>query len=420
MLRASSLFYATSIALIIAILTSSFILFSYFNRLQFDQSLMLDRVVRNASSGIQLLLSDQETPRTGEKEEKDLYGSSMDSVSLERRAWGAYELLISTAHWKHLKHQKMALSGYAPLKENRTSLYLADNDRPLALCGNTVLKGTCYIPKAGVKRAYIEGQSFSGMKLIQGEVKESKRELPPLNKELIQELSKRFAYQPGRTDSLVFAEQFEKTDSIVNTFDRPTVFVYSKGAISLAGKKIHGNVVIISEIAIRADENTDLQQAMLFAPYIQLGSSFRGSMQLFASDSIVMKKKARLLFPSIIGLFRQEDSPPNMFVRLEEDAEMAGAIIAYQENADFTKHVKVSMDRHSIVKGMVYSSSLADIKGTIEGTLICDKTILVTPSAVYENHLLNAVIDVTRLSPYYVASGLVTHSTIRNVVQWVY
>jgi hypothetical protein len=44
---------------------------------------------------------------------------------------------------------------------------------------------------------------------------------------------------------------------------------------------------------------------------------------------------------------------------------------------------------------------------------------IITPSSVYENHLLNATIDVSKLSKHYVGINLVQESKIKKVVKWL-
>ena len=86
-------------------------------------------------------------------------------------------------------------------------MYLADQNKPLSLTGRTQITGNCYLPKAGVKRAYIEGKSFVGNKLINGTKYNSNKTLPPINKELINENLKNFFPKESINDSLMDYER---------------------------------------------------------------------------------------------------------------------------------------------------------------------------------------------------------------------
>src|SRR3989344_5709497 len=101
MIKAGSLFYAIVISLIIAIVSSSLILFSYLSHIQFETFEMNERLQLNADSGLNLLLSEQSIIGLNEKKALDLYGQGIDSVELSRKSWGAYEIAISKSIFKN-------------------------------------------------------------------------------------------------------------------------------------------------------------------------------------------------------------------------------------------------------------------------------------------------------------------------------
>ena len=182
MLKGGSLIYAIVISVIIAMLSSSLILLSYFTSVHVDYYSDLSRIQLNAASGVSLLLSNQQTINSGDDKIIDLFGKGIDSVHLKKNNWGAFDVGVSEAFSKHNRYRKILLMGGIFSKDTALALYLEDEDKPLSLCGETVIKGTCFLPKAGVKRAYIEGQNFVGEKLIDGGVKESKKIIPGVDK----------------------------------------------------------------------------------------------------------------------------------------------------------------------------------------------------------------------------------------------
>jgi hypothetical protein len=68
------------------------------------------------------------------------------------------------------------------------------------------------------------------------------------------------------------------------------------------------------------------------------------------------------------------------------------------------------MDEGVKVTGLVYTPGYMDFKGDVTGSLYCGGFILRTPSAVYENHLLNAVVNAVELPGYYVGRFIGTIS----------
>jgi hypothetical protein len=52
--------------------------------------------------------------------------------------------------------------------------------------------------------------------------------------------------------------------------------------------------------------------------------------------------------------------------------------------------------------GNLYSSDYADVRGNIYGSAFCKTLLVQTPSGVYENHLLNCVIDPKKYNIHFV------------------
>src|SRR3982751_1192426 len=106
MIKASSLFYAIVISIIIAIISSSFILFAYVSRIEFDNQELQQRLNLNVQSGLNLLLSKQLLIEPNQSKTIDLYGNGEDSVFLQRKLWGAFEVIYATAifHGHTIQH----------------------------------------------------------------------------------------------------------------------------------------------------------------------------------------------------------------------------------------------------------------------------------------------------------------------------
>src|SRR5687768_14507066 len=107
MLKASSLFYTIVLSIIIAIVSSCLILFSYLNKLQFETYLELKKIQLNADSGINLLLSNQQVIPLDQRTSLDLYGKQSDFVSLQRKSWGAFEIITSSTNFKNHTEERV-------------------------------------------------------------------------------------------------------------------------------------------------------------------------------------------------------------------------------------------------------------------------------------------------------------------------
>lgn len=420
MLRGGSLFYALAITVIMALVSSSLLLAAHYSRLRLQHDQIREEVIRNSKSGLELLMGDQSDIDYSRPEDRDLFGHGSDSVLLEKKLWGAFEIAISHAHNKSLFHELIAAVGWKPDATDRTALILADLDRPLSVTGNTKITGDCYLPKAGIQRAYIEGNSYSGDRLVYGETKISDRFLPKYNDTLVKRIEDLFEFQPGQNDSVIYADVFQQSDSIGNSFLNPTLYVFNEGTIIINSQKISGQVCIISRKAILIGKNSSIHNALLIAPRIEIDDEVNGDFQAFARDSLICGKKVDLHYPTVLGIIGTEKSPDFASLVIGEKSKVFGQLFACNTENDFRKHVIISTAKESVVYGEIYSSDLVDHKGIVYGDVVCTKFELKTNSAEYENHLMNAVIDRPKRSPDYVSSALTRKRTDRKtVVQWL-
>ena len=135
MLRAGALFYAIVISLILALVSSSLVMYGYLNRYRNLQYDLITRLHDNANSGIQLLMSDQDIVDRDDEKQIDLFDLGRDSVLLKRKSWGVFKVITATATSKNQLASKSALMGYS-LNDSSTALFLADNNKPLSICGS--------------------------------------------------------------------------------------------------------------------------------------------------------------------------------------------------------------------------------------------------------------------------------------------
>ncbi|HET6990661.1 MAG TPA: hypothetical protein VFJ43_05020, partial [Bacteroidia bacterium] len=352
--------------------------------------------------------------------ETDLYGRGSDSVFLSTKPWGAFEIAISRAHNKSFSHELVAATGYKADPNDHTALILADLDRPLSITGNTKITGDCYLPKAGIQRAYIEGQNYIGDKLVYGETKNADRFLPEYNDTLVKRMEKLFEFQATQNDSVIYTNAFQESDSISNSFFNRPLYIFSEGTIFINSQSISGQVCIISHQSIRVGKNSSIHNALLIAPSIEIENEVSGDFQAFARDSLIVGEKVLLHYPTVLGIIATEKSPDFTSLFIGEKSKIFGELFACTTANDFRKHVVITTSKESIIYGGIYSSDLMDHKGTVIGDIICAKFELSTPSAEYENCLMNAIIDRPKRSADYVSSALTRKQTDHKaVIQWL-
>lgn len=420
-MKASSLFYAIVISVVIAIISGSLILFAYLSRIEFDTFQIKERLNLNAESGLNVLLSKQSIIELNKPTSIDLFSTTEDSVLLSRKMWGAFEVVISKAFFRKMQSIRIAEIGYYPEKEKAYSIYLADENKPLALSGKTKIKGTAFLPKAGVKRAIIEGQNFSGTTLIDGQIKQSETTLPSFNNDFIENIKTVFTTKKlTANDSIFTLKESILNDSLSNSFLNKSLIVYSPMNLKIASGNYTGNIAFISDKEITISADVHLKDVIIIAPKIKIEKNFKGNLQAFASDSMLLEKNITLTYPSVLGIVTNDKSPNFTAIILNENDSISGNVFVYKNELEVLKQSTIHIAEKAVITGQVYSNSIVDVKGIINGSLTCRKIMLSTPSSLYENHLLNAVIDASKLSRFYVGINLVAESKIKKVVKWLH
>src|SRR6185312_6859899 len=193
MLRASALYIVIIIALVIGILCSSLIAVAYFYRSEYQKKFRQDRLENNLSSGVNLLLT--ATGQTFSKEQSlSLFGKDDDTVSLHKIQWGIYEIGTVKTFIGHDTLYKTFSMANTIDSGKWAALYLSDDDRPISISGKALINGDAYLPKAGIKEAYVDGHGYDGDKrLVLGKKYTSKKKLPSLDSAALLQLNDYFS-----------------------------------------------------------------------------------------------------------------------------------------------------------------------------------------------------------------------------------
>ncbi len=397
MLRGSALFYALGIAVLIGLLSTSLIIYAYTERLLIRKETRAQDLQRNVTSAMEWLLAAPDDFAEGETKTVDLYGRGKDSVSMMRRTWGAYLLFnVRSFSGKQVEEQTV-LAGWLPDSSTAYTLYLADLDQALLLSGKTSITGTCYLPAAGVQRAYIEGQSFEGFDLIRGPVRNSARRLEPINTNLVKQLDEVLGGKFSPTDSVVAFGGFTDGDSLYHSYRSNRLVLRSASALTLRGGFCGGQVCIFSSKSIRVKKEMRLDGVLLFAPKIFIEDDVVGSFQAFARDSLLVGENVEVRYPGVLGIVASQQSPDLAYLILGKKSVCAGLVFGSSVVADYRKHVTVRLAQETHVTGQVWCFDLLDVQGRVWGDVTTSKFELKTPSATYLNHLLGATIDRSRL-----------------------
>jgi hypothetical protein len=378
-----------------------------------------DRLINNANSGFNLLLSDNYVVEQGSTKATDLFEEGNDSVCLERKPWGAFEIVISKAFMGKYSVSKKAVLGTKQQDTIPPTLYVCDFQKPISVCGNTKLVGKCYVPETGFKRAYIEGQNYSGNQYVYGSQLKSKRDLPELNKYLLKLVEDQLKKPIAPTDSIIGLDQ--ANDTLINSFDKKTIVIQSPFKLNLSNLVLKGNIKLVAP-EINIANSCNIENIIILTQNLKVEDRFTGDFQALASKSISIGKEVKLLYPSVLVVLvkaKPDETNKDPHIYLGEKTEFSGDILCYSNPKENYTETYISLDKETIIYGNVYVNGKLDPKGKIFGSTYCTKFYLKTNSGVYENHLLNAEFDASKLPKHFTGIPLLKEGTRKEVLVWL-
>jgi hypothetical protein len=421
-LKAGALQLTLFIVVVIALLLASFLILVHTHqRFQIQTNFVLE-TVENADKGITYAL--QHSMQLNDTLKLDILDEDYKTLNIHKDYWGIFEKVSSQSQIKNRTFQKIALIGASQPTLNRIALYVEDNNKPLVLVGNTIVKGLAFLPQRGVKSGNISGNSYYGSQLIYGNTKTSTA-LPKLVSETLQQL--------GRISENATIEEhgfidLNQSEVFENSFLQPYQLVYSPITIVLSHKTLTGHIIIQSQTEIVVENTSNLKDVILIAPKITVQDGVKGAFQAFATESIDIGSNCYLGYPSALvvtidGL--QPEKQPTIEtleltspIHIQSDTVVKGAIVFTTNHTATTYEPHVVIDENATVYGEVYCNANLELKGVVYGSVFTSNFIAKQFGSVYQNHLYNATIIVDSLQQEYV--GLTFKDSKKDIIKWLY
>lgn len=413
MMKAGALTYAIFVMVVAAILCTLMISLAFMNRSFFIHVDQNEVVRDNAYSGIAMATSINQIQDYDKW--VDLYGEGHDSVRVKRRLWGPYRVLAAEAKTFGSIDKKTAIIGYENDKLQTTALWLTDHNRPLQLAGDALLKGKCFLPTKGADRAYVEGSNYKRAQLVYGSREDSKAQLLEPEKEVKEYWLDYLKHLFPSTDSVMgFAGLPYELE---HSFLKNTILARSDRPVKLDGYHVKGNVIITSTVSIEVTKSTLLQDVILIAPKVKLADGVQGQLHVVASDSVILKEGVKLVYPSSIVMIARGNRLPYCLV--SKGAALYGTILSFTGDIARSNNLALEIQKEGLVKGVVYCEDNFELGGLVEGSVICNRFLLATPSGIYENHILDGKIDRTSLPEDFATIGFKGMEQTAKTIAWL-
>ena len=416
--NAGALYYALFISFIVAVLCGMLILYTYIHNSYIDRQILQEQVISNVKSGINLVCKNPDLLKYSETEKINLFGNDYDIVLLRKEHWGVYDLIYAGSKRQSYKASKIAFVGDHLGKKEDVALYLADRKKYLSISGNTLLKGTCYLPKLGIKRAYIEGQGYQNRELVFGAIQQSKSELPSLIPEKIKYLESLLKLGVNKSDSVILFTAQLARNQIVNSFYNKTLIIYSDETSRLDRLKANGNIILKFDDEITIGASCNLKDVIIIAPSVIFEEGFNGQVQVFTTDRIIVNNSCKFKYPSFLGVIKS-GSESNVSISIGNNSTIAGGVMLYSSTKNTKSPFKIHLAQSAKVYGTVYCNGFIQLKGSIYGTLYCEGFTLKTAASLYENHLLNAIVDYSKLPSDFIGINLIGKPINQENIKWL-
>ncbi|WP_143822968.1 hypothetical protein [Mucilaginibacter sp. MD40] len=373
------------------------------------------RLDNHMFSGLQLIRSD---PSRLDYEDKAVALSSddRDTIHLSKYSWGAFDVGVSKAVWGKDSSVTSILMGLPIDSAKSGALYLADEDRPLSVSGDTRINGNVFLPRSGIRTAYFNNNGYQGSaSLFKGARKNSQRELPAPDLARINALDQLADEESGL--------RMPETDTLIVSFCGKGATYRSKVSSALMHKYIKGRVILRCDSVLTIDSTTTLEDVTVFARAIVIRPGFTGRCQLFARDSIVIGDRCELRYPSVALL---NGKPKAMqvqggFIRFGSKSRFSGLVMVWDKERMQTP-AAVYLGSGGKYTGQYYGALIGIPENTtVIGQVMCKRFYLRSGFGLYENYLVNARLDADALSPFYLGSSLVpvVRSGTQKVIRWL-
>ncbi len=420
-IKAGALQITLFISIVIALLLTTFILWVHTHKQFQIQTDFIIETVRNADKGIDYALRNA-TPLI-DTTTVELNDEDFKTLKINRNFWGIFERISVISQIKNNHFQKTALIGGTQIPNNRTALYVQDNNKPLVLVGNTKIEGVAYVPKQGIKSGTISGQSYYGSQLIYGTTRVSSN-LPKILKETDKHLR-----TIDKHISKISKEHYlnlESGKTYRNSFLEPTQVFFSNNDMHLNSIQLAGNIIAQSRTKIIIDAAAILKDVVLIAPEIEIENNVTGSFQAIASKKITVNKNVNLAYPSALVLKEHEvkqkkdslsDTSLSKMV-IEENTTIKGVLLYLGTTKNDNHKVQLELKENSLIEGEVYCNQNIELKGAVLGTVYANNFIANQSGSIYQNHIYNGTININELKEEYI--GLPFNNSKKGVLKWLY
>ena len=329
-------------------------------------------------------------------------GDESSRVYYKRERWGMYEVVSA----RNGKRESTRLVGKSAESRYGATLYVPENGQAFSLTGRTFVEGDVYLPRNGISYTQVRSEFFKGKPLKEDRIKVSGEDFPALDIES-REVVDALHSGMGEREWLGNGSELERA------FDEPVT--WAEVGEYLSGARVKGHVVLYAAGSLFVEQDVRLDGVILVAQQVEFADDFSGCVQVFARDTILLGNRVCLKAGSGLHLWRKEEK--GGLVRLGEHCEVNGYVIVKADADDGERKRAVYVQPESSRgRGLVFVDGIAEVHGTVTGSLYARGCYYFAPEGYYSGILHNAVLPG---NPGLVYPLLMQGPYERRTVRWL-
>ncbi|CAM1361486.1 conserved hypothetical protein [Tenacibaculum sediminilitoris] len=405
--KAGALQYVLVVSVIIAILILTFITLMHLHQKVKLKGVLYKKSIENVQYTFDLL-------ETQKINNDNTTKNQLDNTTTTFKNWGIYKIAHVTTTKNNEFFEKVGLLG--GFKQKKKALYLQENNKPLAVVGNTKIIGDANIPKLGIKRGNIAGTSYNSNTLLYGKSTLSSTKLPEI--ENISVLKEYFS--SALLNSKVSFFELEEGKHFKNSFKKETLVYNSNYPIYLRNISLTGNILIKSNSNITIHSSAILEDVIVIAPKIIIQNRVKGIFQAFAKDTIEVKSNTTLNYPSALVVVNENkiDNNNSPEISIDDNCQIKGSILLYSTSESMNFNPQVHIKEKTTITGEIYCNQNLELMGTVYGSVYTNHFLTKQFGSTYINHLYHAEINSTKLPIQF--CGLPLEHQKYTVAKWLY
>ena len=174
--------------------------------------------------------------------------------------------------------QESRLIGRVRESFHGANLYIPENNKALSLTGKSTVEGVLRISRNGIAYTQILSEFFSGIPLRQEQITRGAEKFPDVMVETEEVIERLFLIDDFSSLLSRIPVHRAFTDSLL-------CFQASE---YLSGMNVSGKVILYSTGSVFVEQDNCFKDVILVASKVEIADGFRGNMQVFAKDSILL------------------------------------------------------------------------------------------------------------------------------------